>query len=643
LSINISSRTCQLLIGTQDWTNWIDGNSGIQVGYPEYDVESGLLAVSGTVTLSFRLDDPTLPSNPNYRANPSQWRRGQNVSIKVVNSIGVLTPLPCSGNLLYLLKPTQAPQLSTDGISVIALNIGCRLGLEYFPPEPNKDVSGVIAGNPLNRSQIITNILNFLGVPCFITSMPYQIDYALPKTSGNWLSMCGELAYSAGYYLRCDLNGIVNAYAINLGFFGSLETYTVGIDEQVWQPIGDSSEQPVEKLIVAGVRQIVEEVDTSPEIFIEYAAVGKILPKLQISDVTSLTISKSTKKTVEPPSKKDTYVLKEVVKEPVGVVLPKVRTSQPQSLTISLDKEITYTLDKGNVISQLTIEQQPIGAVLPNVRTGFAQGLIITRKELITWEIVGDQVWEKTYKLEQPISVIFPKTTQGNLTGLITTESYTNSKDTIGPPTNIGDISKNKITEETIKTEIFAAQLATSGGRRRQRTINLPFAIEVPQLIRFGYLFNAFLTGRSLGWQFGGVITDISLSFAPFVQVSVIDRTIVYYLKIDAIQYAINLTSAYIIWNGIEVGVANIAAPEEISRPVTITLGVFELVIETSAIAVLPVILLFNPIAFSTSFNRNLITIEFEAIVISSSSFATFDNTLFGAISIATQSASTLP
>lgn len=149
--------------------------------------------------------------------------------------------------------------------------------------------------------------------------------------------------------------------------------------------------------------------------------------------------------------------------------------------------------------------------------------------------------------------------------------------DTSGPPTNFGNASSNTTNETQITATVIAQQLADDSTRQRQRTIDVPFAISEAQLMAYGDRFNQILTGRSLGWQFGGAITDPSLSadFKPFNQVSVQDEDLLYYLKLDAIQYGLNGAEAWCIWHGIEVGTAAVSSPTDISKPVTITVGIF--------------------------------------------------------------------
>ena len=39
MTINISSRITTLIIGSEDWSDWIES---IQIGYPEYSVGAGI-------------------------------------------------------------------------------------------------------------------------------------------------------------------------------------------------------------------------------------------------------------------------------------------------------------------------------------------------------------------------------------------------------------------------------------------------------------------------------------------------------------------------------------------------------------------------------------------------------------------------
>ena len=105
----------------------------------------------------------------------------------------------------------------------------------------------------------------------------------------------------------------------------------------------------------------------------------------------------------------------------------------------------------------------------------------------------------------------------------------------------------------------------------------MPYAVSKEQLSAYGDRFNKLLTGRSLGFLFGGALTDIALSsdFKPFAQVSVQEGGVIYYPKIDAIQYAINLTECYVLWNGIIVGSAATDTPEDITRPINVPFGLF--------------------------------------------------------------------
>ena len=589
MTVNISSRKVELLIGGQDWTNWIDPDSGIQVGNPEYEVGSGLLLTTGTINLKFGANYSLLPSNPYYRFNPNQWKRGQTVTIKVASTSGTLTYLPCSGGGLRITKAPQPPTKEIGGVQKMSIQIGCKLALEYFPPEPNKDVSGVVAGTNLDIAVIINNILNFIGLNSAFSNIGYFINYPLPKTGGNWLQMAGQLAASAGRYLRCDVNGNVTGYLIDMYIGTATANYVIGRDEQDWEAIGDISEQPVEKLILTGVKQIVEPVvfDDDPSEVIEIQPAGVLFPDnpLGQSAPTALYTAKKTITTKENIIGESKYKETVQIIQPAGVLFPdnSLGQSAPTALYTAKKTINTYLFTKG-IVSSLAIQEiQPAGVLFPDNPLGQSAptALYTSKLETQSWVSTGDQKWTKNIEILEPAGVLFPDISLGQSapTALYTSSTFTDDKDTSGPPTNIGggEVSENTLKEEQIKAEVFALQLAADG-RERQRTIAVPFVTNISQLTSYGSLYNKFLTGRAFGWRFGGAITDAALTFQPFQTVTVTVESNLYYLKLDALQYAISQTEAICFWHGIEVGVANVATPDDISKPLEITLGSFDFI-----------------------------------------------------------------
>ena len=242
------------------------------------------------------------------------------------------------------------------------------------------------------------------------------------------------------------------------------------------------------------------------------------------------------------------------------------------------------------------------------------------RKTTTSWAKVSEGLWDKTVLIEEALAKSYEKFNgmdgRSFDTRLDIFESNT-TPDTSGPPTNIGgEVSENTLKEEQIKAEVFAAQLA-SDGRERQRTIAVPFATSISQLVSYGDLYNKFLTGRAFGWRFGGAITDTALTFEPFQTVTVADDTRLYVFKLDALQYAISQTEALCFWHGIEVGTALVSAPTDISKPLEITLGRFEAIGLTDAFILYnPIVLveaigltdgfiLYNPIVLSEAIGRS--------------------------------------
>jgi hypothetical protein len=578
MAINLSSRGCELIIGSQDWTNWIDASSGIQIGYPEYQMGIGLMPVSGTITLSFSIYDTNLPSNPNYFLNPSQWKRGQTVTIRIKNSAGTLTYLPCSGQLLYLLKPTQRPNRDINGIATLQLDVGCRLALDDFPPEPNKNIAGVVAGTSTNRNTIIGNILDYISVPHSISSLPYPIDYPLPKTDGNWISFAGAIADSAGYYLRCNSAGTVEAIPISIEPETAIETYIVGADEKLWDSIGDTSEQPLEKLIVSGVKQNVLSVGSATQIINERLPLSQISTAVGFEGNVNLAPSKRTTKTSTLVSS-TIFVTQENIEEPLCRVSTFAAYEDDVNLVPSKETKNTYLLANGIVYQQIEQLREPLCQVsTASVHEGFVN-LVPSKRSTYTWTKTGDKIWTKSTSVLESLNRVSNAAVHEGIVTLVPSSTFADDKDTIGPPTSFGDASLNTITEENLTATVFAVQLATDPFREREKSIDVPYAMTLGQLSSYGDRFNKLLTGRSLGYQFSGALTDIAMgsTFYPFAPVAVQEGALLYYARLDAVEYALNQTECYVLWNGIITGTAPTSAPTTITRPIAIPFGVVDI------------------------------------------------------------------
>jgi hypothetical protein len=582
MAVNISSRVTTLTIGSQDWSAWIDPSSGIQIGTPEYECGKGLLIASGTINLIFPANFKGLPSSPLFLANPSQWKRGQTVSIQVGGNY-----LNCSGQALYILAIPEEPKREIGGTATMSLSVGCRLALENFPPEPNQDISGVTVGTSLNRGTVIANILNYLGITNSIGSLPYPIDYALPKTSGNFLQMAGKLADEAGYHLRCDVDGTVIAAPNTLTYGTSAIAYQIGRDEKLWESIGKVSEQPLEKTVVTGVQKNIAASDNNNQI-LEELPLNQVSSFAAFESVVGLVPSKRTTKTAVSLSS-GIFQTTELIEEPVCKVSSFTAFESVVGLIPSKKTITTYFLQNGLVYKTQISVQEPVCKVSTATAFEAVTGLIPSHQETNTWTKISDGKWIKKTLMEDPLCKVSTATAFESVTGLVPSSNITDNLDTSGAPTSIGDIGSNTTSDRQISVTVKAQQLAEDPYRPRERTINLEYANTEAQLTAYGENFNRFLTGRSQGKQFGGAIPT-STDFVPFNQVAVTDPSmgLVYYLKIDSIQYVVNQTEAVAVFNGILCGSAPVATPTEVTRPVEIVLGVSPFLIQGSAFITVP-------------------------------------------------------
>jgi len=603
MTVNTSSRVTTLTIGSHDWSAWIDPSSGIQIGTPEYECGNGLLITKGTINFLFPASFYGLPSSPLFLLNPTQWKRGQSLSIQVGGNY-----LNCSGQLLYILAIPEEPRRDISGKATMSLSIGCRLALENFPPEPNRDISGVTVGTPLDRGTVISNILTYLGIPNSIGSIPYPIDYALPKTSGNFLQMAGKIADEAGYHLRCNTTGTVIAAPNDL-IYGAIDlSYQIGRDEKSWESIGKISEQPLERTIVTGVVRDITAPNNYSEV-IENEALAKtyeIYREPAVGRVFSnnSAVLRKTIKNVETVSP-TLAIATTTVSEALAYTYPKIYNGISPSIVFSnaLDevlKETTeYYLQNGLCYKTVFYEYEALAKTYeiyrePAVGRTFSNALAPLRKTVTEWAKIRDGLWDKTTTVSEALAYTYPKIYNGISPSIVFSNaldelSSITEPDTSGPPTNFGDIGNNVTSDRQISVIVNAQQLAEDPYRPRERTINLEFANTQAQLTAYGENFNRFLTGRSQGKQFVGAIPTSS-DFVPFKQVAITDPFVglVYYLKIDSIQYAINLTEAIAAFNGILCATAPTSAPSEVVRPVEITLGDLRFRIDSDCYAVIP-------------------------------------------------------
>ena len=581
MTLNISAQLTTLTIGTQDWSAWIES---IQIGYGEYEMGSGLKPCTGTINLVFPANYANIPSNPEYRFNPSQWKRGQLIQI-LDNTIA----LPCSGNAIKIIKPPQRPSREQNGIAKMILSVGCAIAYEYFPPEPNDNFSGITAGTPKTRGAIINSILSKLRISSAVVINEYPINYPLPKIDGNWLDFCGQLADSAGYYLRCNTNGVIIAEKIlNAGSSGI--TYTIGTDESDWTAIGDVGEQPIEKLIITGVKKSLDTVNTNPIIVTESATFAAIAPDSGFTATNPFAITVSKRTTTTKTKTLNLAIITEEIVEPLAKIAPDsgFTKTNPFVLTISKNTISKTFFDNGFITKKEETISETFAKIAPD--SGFTATnpfvLTISKKTIQSWVKIGNQKYKEIFTEYKTFSEIAPDSGFTKISPFVLALSTQKTTEGESSPPTDQPVSDFDLKEEQISSTVFASQLAPSDGRQRQRTIALPFASAVAQLTAYGQLFNKVLTGRAFGWRFA---TRLNTSLLPMQLITIVDGTKGYLFRMDALQWAMTLTEAHLVFNAIESGVFNTATPSDISYPVTITMGEFDIIGLSSSIG------LFNP------------------------------------------------
>jgi hypothetical protein len=243
--INASARLTSIIIGSEDWTAY---QAGFETGY-SYISESGISATEGKLTLRFDLNDPNLPSVPDFERNPNQWHKGQTVQVQVSNDSGTLINHPCGK--LYILGEPKSPSRSN---STIQLDLGCKLLLQSYPV-PDRDKSGATAGSSNPSKDIVENYLREAGLSYTIATMPYPLNRPIAKTSGgSYVEIAGKIARERGYTLYCDSTGTVKNALIDLTAGSPVISITMGGDSggAIAFDHNQGNEFPCEKLTISG-------------------------------------------------------------------------------------------------------------------------------------------------------------------------------------------------------------------------------------------------------------------------------------------------------------------------------------------------------------------------------------------------------
>lgn len=557
MTVNISAKPLTVTIAGQNWSDWVES---VKIDYQPYTMGSGLMPCTGTINLIFPANYAGIPSSPIYRFNPSVWQRGAIATILFNGSV-----LPCGS--LFILKPVQPPTKEISGIARMSVSVGCRLALEYYPPEPNDDFADITPNTAKARSSIIQSVLTTIGLSSFSLSIPeYPINYPLPKLEGNWLDFCGKLADSAGYYLRQNSAGAIATERILDNGTTSI-SYTIGNDEQFWEPIGDVSDQPVEKLTVSGVKYTLETPDVTDTLhYVEYALQGAVLPDFSNSTTAQNNqkikeITKSvTRSSVSTFTSAINLLITEIetIRELQGIAMPDFSNSTTAlNFVRARENKIEKFFTNGVLSRQTDTKSALQGIVMPDFSDNTTANNFRVY-EIITTDIskVGDK-FKQTITTRQLNGIADPdnsnSTTANNMVELKSIEQQT--QELIEQP---AQTSQFNLKEEPIKAIVTARQIANDPYRPRERIIDLPFATSIEQLSKYGELFNKVLTGRAFGQRFVGAV---NLALLPMQTLVVIDGAIGYQLVTDSLSFAFTQTQALMAFDGIETAYFGVATP----------------------------------------------------------------------------------
>jgi hypothetical protein len=609
--LNLSASQFVFTLNGQDWTRYVSPE-GISVTQSEYQIESGLVLTDVKLKLIFKANDANPPSGINPRINRAYWGRGAIATISVRG-----TPLPCSGNRLYILTPPQAPYSETPGGNLtLDLQLGCELTYQNFSEPVSIDETGIVPGVFTSREIAVAAILQRRNIPVFFqTPFAYPLNFAVASTvkSETPVQLAGSLAASSGNFLYCRTDGTVISSVVKTALSGTpIATldYSLTGNVQAFKPFGNLSEVPVDRLILTGIFNKLTAISTTPttETVINQATLGSLFPNTP-SNLQGITVTSRVTETITSPSENKVTV---TVSEPLGILFPDTPsnlgtilvTASVTEVKIFYDSQFRYrgkqslkrspqgilfpdtpsnlgtilvtaenieenVIYNDNTINQITKNiERPLGILFPETPRNLRTILVAAERSSETWVKKRNKGYDYNLEVRRPQGLIFPDTPANLQTILIldSQNSISNGQNT--PPPLERKESENLFTEVPLTANVFSDYGAT-GARARTRTVAVDHVVSVEQLENFGKLFNKLLIGRSQGWIVVARLDNIFLTdaFAPFCQINVTANGYRYFLKVDAITYSLTQKESFVAFNGIEVGIQQLPIPPRPPRP----------------------------------------------------------------------------
>ncbi len=246
MSINLSARKCQILIGGVDFSPGLIEVSNWSTTPID---SSGLVKTSATVTIAYVRN---LPEDIDDRKNPSRFSVGQTIQIKVSNDAGTLQDHPV-GRLRLL---SSQYDYETQKLT---LNCGCLITLLAYRQPTAHSAAQITLGAATDRKTIVINLLHQAGITNIYApyGLPHPISAPI-RNSGSYLQTVGALLYSVGFLGFINKNEFFHIKPVQLTG-NAVFTMQIGGDngQELYYKTLVSPEAPREDIRVSGVVPIV--------------------------------------------------------------------------------------------------------------------------------------------------------------------------------------------------------------------------------------------------------------------------------------------------------------------------------------------------------------------------------------------------
>jgi hypothetical protein len=321
--------------------------------------DRGWFQPEGSLTLAAYVDG--FNESFDCRVNPSRWAPGN--TVKILLWFGYWIPLP------WVFKILKHPNRPYPGNPDITINLGTDATLLSYR-EPEGDPTGVEYGTSTSATFLVNAALAKAGAPQLTDTIENLFLPFSPgkNQGGSWINYAGQVAYSGGYILWQQGNGLIRSTPLTTSGLVPFAHYVVGRDEADYIP-EMAQESPPEDVRFTGTTYKIDDVGDTTNVSID-----------TVDGVTVRTTVTYRDRDTNSP----TYI--EKVEQPANVVLPILFPSNGSLITDSeLTRDWFYANNTARLNREIETIRVPVSRIFPNDTFGNPTDLTIETRQTIDY------------------------------------------------------------------------------------------------------------------------------------------------------------------------------------------------------------------------------------------------------------------